>query len=128
MTMSSDDKSSVKSSKLDDLIDNLVSDEDLERYIAEQNDGLTHEEREKNKRENRINASNQWCAENPGRDPARAKDKTIKQLALDEKADLRIEKFTRDNPEEAAEISIRAENKVKYRKNNQTYNEQLPRE
>ena len=126
MTMSSDDKSSVKSSKLDDLIDNLISDEELERYIAEQNDGLTHEEREKIKRENRINAINQWCAENPGRDPTRAKDKTIKQLALDEEDEVRIEKFTRDNPEEAAEISIRAENKVKYRKDRQTYTEQLP--
>ena len=51
MTMSSDDKSSVKSNKLDDLIDNLISDEELKRYIAEQNDGLTHEEREKIKRE-----------------------------------------------------------------------------
>jgi hypothetical protein len=78
MTMSSNDKGSVKSSKLDDLIDNLISDEELERYIAEQNDGLTPEEREKIKRENRINAINQWCAENPGRDPTRAKDKTIK--------------------------------------------------
>lgn len=57
--MSSDDKSSVKSSKLDDLLDNLISDEELKRYIAEQNDGLTHEEREKIKRENRINAINQ---------------------------------------------------------------------
>ncbi len=47
MIMSSDDKSSVKSSKLDDLLDNLISDEELKRYIAEQNDGLTHEEREK---------------------------------------------------------------------------------
>ena len=47
MAMSSDDKSSVKSSNLDDLIDSLISDEDLKRYIAEQNDGLTHEEREK---------------------------------------------------------------------------------
>ena len=128
MTMSSDDKSSVKSSNLDDLIDNLISDEELERYIAEQNDGLTHEEREKIKRENRINAINQWCAENPGRDPTRAKDKTIKQLALDEEAEVRIEKFARDNPEKAAEIDIRAENKVKYRKNSQTYNEQLPRD
>jgi len=126
--MSSDDKSSVKSNKLDDLIDNLISDEELERYIAEQNDGLTHEEREKIKRENRINAINQWCAENPGRDPTRAKDKTIKQLALDEEDELRIEKFTRDNPEKAAEISIRAENKVKYRKDRETYNEQLPRD
>ncbi|MEI8646056.1 hypothetical protein P4S56_18530 [Pseudoalteromonas sp. Hal056] len=45
--MTSDDKSSVKSSNLDDLIDNLISDEELERYIAEQNDGLTREEREK---------------------------------------------------------------------------------
>ncbi|MEJ6498424.1 hypothetical protein PQI24_20510, partial [Pseudoalteromonas lipolytica] len=126
--MSSDDKGSIKSNKLDDLIDNLISDEELELYIAEQNDGLTHEEREKIKRENRINAINQWCAENPGRDPTRAKDKTIKQLALDEEDELRIEKFTRDNPEKAAEISIRAENKVKYRKNSQTYNEQLPRD
>ena len=65
MTMNSDDKGSVKSSKLDDLIDNLISDEELKRYIAEQNDGLTREEREKIKRENRINAINQWCAENP---------------------------------------------------------------
>ena len=128
MTMSSDDKGPVESSKLDDLIDNLVSDEELERYIAEQNDGLTHEEREKIKRENRINAINQWCAENPGRDPTRAKDKTIKQLALDEEDEVRIEKFTRDNPEKAAEISIRAENKVKYRKDRQTYEEQLPRD
>ena len=126
--MSSDDKSSVKSNKLDDLIDNLISDEELKRYIAEQNDGLTHEEREKIKRENRINAINQWCAENPGRDPTRAKDKTIKQLALDEEDEVRIEKFTRDNPEKAAEISIRAENKVKYRKDRQTYKEQLPRD
>ena len=61
MTMSSDDKSPVESSKLDDLLDNLISDEELKRYIAEQNDGLTHEEREKIKRENRINAINQWC-------------------------------------------------------------------
>jgi len=126
--MSSDDKSSVKSNKLDDLIDNLISDEELKRYIAEQNDGLTPEEREKIKRENRINAINQWCAENPGRDPTRAKDKTIKQLALDEEDEVRIEKFTRDNPEKAAEISIRAENKVKYRKDRQTYKEQLPRD
>jgi hypothetical protein len=128
MTMSSGDKSSLKSSNLDDLIDNLISDEEVKRYIAEQNDGLTHEEREKIKRENRINAINQWCAENPGRDPARAKDKTIKQLALDEEDEVRIEKFARDNPEKAAEIDIRAENKVKYRKNSQTYNEQLPRD
>ncbi|MBB1471369.1 hypothetical protein H5232_23605 [Pseudoalteromonas sp. SG41-5] len=62
--MSSNDKSSEKSSELDDLIDNLISDEDLERYFAEQKDGLTHEEREKIKRENRVNAINQWCAEN----------------------------------------------------------------
>lgn len=33
MTMSGDDKSSVKSSKLDDLIDNLVSDEELKPYL-----------------------------------------------------------------------------------------------
>ncbi len=64
--MSSYDKKPGKSSELDDLIDNLISDEDLERYFAEQKDGLTHEEREKIKRENRINAINQWCAENPG--------------------------------------------------------------
>ncbi|WP_462167268.1 hypothetical protein [Pseudoalteromonas sp. GB43] len=128
MTMSSDDKGSVKSSKLDDLIDNLISDEELERYIAEQNDGLTHEEREKIKRENRINAINQWCAENPGRDPTRAKDKTIKQLALDEEAEVLLEEFRRDNPEKAAENRRRAENSCRYRKNSQTYNEQLPRD
>ena len=126
--MSSDDKSSAKSSNLDDLIDNLISDEELERYIAEQNDGLTHEEREKIKRENRINAINQWCAENPGRDPTRAKDKTIKQLALDEEAEVRLEEFRRDNPEKAAENRRRAENRSKYRKDRQTYNEQLPRD
>ena len=126
--MSSDDKSSVKSSNLDDLIDNLISDEELERYIAEQNDGLTHEEREKIKRENRINAINQWCAENPGRDPTRAKDKTIKQLALDEEAEVLLEEFRRDNPEKAAENRRRAENSCRYRKNSQTYNEQLPRD
>ncbi|MEJ6498629.1 hypothetical protein PQI24_21680, partial [Pseudoalteromonas lipolytica] len=113
--MTSDDKSSVKLSKLDDLIDNLISDEDLERYIAEQNDGLTHEEREKIKRENRINAINQWCAENPGRDPTRAKDITIKQLALDEEAVVRREEFRRDNPEKAAEIRKRTRNESKYR-------------
>ncbi|GGE97085.1 hypothetical protein [Pseudoalteromonas gelatinilytica] len=126
--MSSDDKSSVKSSNLDDLIDNLISDEELERYIAEQNDGLTHEEREKIKRENRINAINQWCAENPGRDPARAKDKTIKQLALDEKAELRIEEFRKNNPEEMAEIERRNENKSKYFDDRETYKAQLPRD
>ena len=113
--MSSDDKSSKKSSKLDDLLDNLISDEDLERYIAEQEDGLTHEEREKIKRENRINAIKQWCAENPGRDPARAKDKTIKQLALDEEAVVRIEEFRKNNPEKMAEIERRGDNKSKYR-------------
>ena len=128
MTMSSDDKSSVKSSNLDDLIDNLISDEELKRYIAEQNDGLTREEREKIKRENRINAINQWCAENPGRDPTRAKDKTIKQLALDEEAVVRREEFRRDNPEKAAEIRKRTRNESKYRKDRQTYNEQLPRD
>jgi len=126
--MSSDDKSSVKSSKLDDLIDNLVSDEDLKRYIAEQNDGLTHEEREKIKRENRINAINQWCAENPGRDPTRAKDKTIKQLALDEEAEVRIEEFRKNNPEEMAEIERRNENKSKYFDDRETYKAQLPRD
>ena len=126
--MSSDDKSSKKSSKLDDLLDNLISDEDLERYIAEQEDGLTHEEREKIKRENRINAINQWCAENPNRDPTRAKDKTIKQLALDEEAVVRIEEFRKNNPEKMAEISIRSENKIKYRRDRQTYEEQLPRD
>ena len=126
--MTSDDKSSVKSNKLDDLIDNLISDEDLERYIAEQNDGLTREEREKIKRENRINAINQWCAENPGRDPTRAKDKTIKQLALDEEAEVLLEEFRRDNPEKAAENRRRAENSCRYRKDRQTYNEQLPRD
>jgi len=128
MTMNSDDKGSVKSSKLDDLIDNLISDEELKRYIAEQNDGLTPEEREKIKRENRINAINQWCAENPGRDPTRAKDKTIKQLALDEEAVVRREEFRRDNPEKAAEIRKRTRNESKYRKDRQTYNEQLPRD
>ena len=128
MTMSSNDKGSVKSSKLDDLIDNLVSDEELKRYIAEQNDGLTHEEREKIKRENRINAINQWCAENPGRDPARAKDKTIKQLALDEEDVVRLEEFRRDNPEKAAESRRRAENSSKYFDDRQTYTEQLPRD
>ncbi|MEJ6498423.1 hypothetical protein [Pseudoalteromonas lipolytica] len=128
MTMSSDDKNSLKSNALDDLIDNLISDEELERYIAEQNDGLTNEEREKIKRENRINAINQWCAENPGRDPTRAKDKTIKQLALDEEAEVRLEEFRRDNPEKAAENRRRAENRSKYRKDRQTYNEQLPRD
>ncbi|WP_235523714.1 dolichyl-diphosphooligosaccharide--protein glycosyltransferase subunit 2 [Pseudoalteromonas lipolytica] len=126
--MSSDDKSSVKSSNLDDLIDNLISDEDLERYIAEQNDGLTREEREKIKRENRINAINQWCAENPGRDPARAKDKTIKQLALDEEAEVRIEEFRKNNPEEMAEIERRNENKSKYFDDRETYKAQLPRD
>ncbi|MCF2917746.1 dolichyl-diphosphooligosaccharide--protein glycosyltransferase subunit 2 [Pseudoalteromonas sp. Cn5-37] len=126
--MSSDDKNSLKSNALDDLIDNLISDEELERYIAEQNDGLTNEEREKIKRENRINAINQWCAENPGRDPTRAKDKTIKQLALDEEAEVRLEEFRRDNPEKAAENRRRAENRSKYRKDRQTYNEQLPRD
>jgi len=128
MTVSSDDKGSIKSSKLDDLIDNLISDEELKRYIAEQNDGLTPEEREKIKRENRINAINQWCAENPGRDPARAKDKTIKQLALDEKAEVRLEEFRRDNPEKAAESRRRAENSSKYFDDRQTYTEQLPRD
>ncbi|WP_249406614.1 hypothetical protein [Pseudoalteromonas sp. bablab_jr011] len=128
MIMSSDDKSSVKSNKLDDLIDNLISDEDLKRYIAEQNDGLTHEEREKIKRENRINAINQWCAENPGRDPTRAKDKTIKQLALDEEAEVRIEEFRKNNPEKAAENRRRAENSSKYFDDRQTYEEQLPRD
>jgi len=126
--MSSDDESSGKSSELDDLLDNLISDEDLERYFAEQKDGLTHEEREKIKRENRINAINQWCAENPNRDPTRAKDKTIKQLALDEEAVVRLEEFRRDNPEKAAENKRRAENRSKYRKNRQAYNEQLPRD
>ncbi|WP_462167270.1 hypothetical protein [Pseudoalteromonas sp. GB43] len=126
--MTSDDKSSVKSSKLDDLIDNLISDEELERYIAEQNDGLTREEREKIKRENRINAINQWCAENPGRDPARAKDKTIKQLALDEEAEVRIEEFRKNNPEEMAEIERRNENKSKYFDDRETYKAQLPRD
>ena len=128
MTMSSDDKSSVKSNKLDDLIDNLISDEELKRYIAEQNDGLTHEEREKIKRENRINAINQWCAENPGRDPTRAKDKTIKQLALDEEAVVRIEEFRKNNPEEMAEIERRNENKSKYFNDRETYKAQLPRD
>ena len=128
MTMSSDDKGSIKSNKLDDLIDNLISDEELKRYIAEQNDGLTHEEREKIKRENRINAINQWCAENPGRDPTRAKDKAVKQLALDEEAEVLLEEFRRDNPEKAAENRRRAENSCRYRKNSQTYNEQLPRD
>jgi len=126
--MSSDDKSSAKSSNLDDLIDNLISDEELERYIAEQNDGLTREEREKIKRENRINAINQWCAENPGRDPARAKDKTIKQLALDEEAEVRIEEFRKNNPEEMAEIERRNENKSKYFDDRETYKAQLPRD
>jgi len=126
--MSSDDKSSVKSNKLDDLIDNLISDEELKRYIAEQNDGLTHEEREKIKRENRINAINQWCAENPGRDPTRAKDKTIKQLALDEEAVVRIEEFRKNNPEEMAEIERRNENKSKYFNDRETYKAQLPRD
>ena len=126
--MNSDDKGSIKSNKLDDLIDNLISDEELKRYIAEQNDGLTHEEREKIKRENRINAINQWCAENPGRDPTRAKDKTIKQLALDEEAEVLLEEFRRDNPEKAAENRRRAENSCRYRKDRQTYNEQLPRD
>ncbi|HCV03248.1 MAG TPA: hypothetical protein DG048_11425, partial [Pseudoalteromonas sp.] len=126
--MSSDDKGSVKSSKLDDLIDNLISDEDLERYIAEQNDGLTREEREKIKRENRINAINQWCAENPGRDPTRAKDKTIKQLALDEEAVVRREEFRKNNPEIVAEIRKRTKNEIKYFDDRQTYNEQLPKD
>ncbi|GGE97050.1 hypothetical protein [Pseudoalteromonas gelatinilytica] len=128
MTMSSDDKSSVKLSKLDDLIDNLISDEELERYIAEQNDGLTREEREKIKRENRINAINQWCAENPGRDPTRAKDKTIKQLALDEEAVVRREEFRKNNPEIVAEIRKRTKNEIKYFDDRQTYNEQLPKD
>ena len=128
MTMSSDDKGSIKSNKLDDLIDNLISDEELKRYIAEQNDGLTHEEREKIKRENRINAINQWCAENPGRDPTRAKDKTIKQLALDEEAEVRIEEFRKNNPEEMAEIERRNENKSKYFDDRETYKAQLPRD
>ncbi|MBB1369145.1 hypothetical protein H5154_22710, partial [Pseudoalteromonas sp. SR44-5] len=126
--MSSNDKSSEKSSELDDLIDNLISDEDLERYFAEQKDGLTHEERKKIKRENRINAINQWCAENPGRDPARAKDKTIKQLALDEKAVVRLEEFRKNNPEKAAENKRRAENRSKYFDDRETYKEQLPRD
>ena len=126
--MSSDDKDAVKSNTLDDLIDNLISDEELKRYIAEQNDGLTREEREKIKRENRIYAINQWCAENPGRDPTRAKDKTIKQLALDEEAVVRREEFRRDNPEKAAEIRKRTRNESKYRKDRQTYEEQLPRD
>ena len=125
--MSSGDKGLDKSSKLDDLLDSLISDEDLERYIAEQEDGLTHEEREKIKRENRINAINQWCAENPGRDPTRAKDKAIKQLALDEEDVVRIEEFRKNNPEKAAENKRRAENRSKYFDDRQTYKEQLPR-
>jgi len=125
--MNSDEKSSEKSSSLDDLLDSLISDEDLERYIAEQEDDLTHEEREKIKRENRINAINQWCSENPNRDPTRAKDKTIKQLALDEEAVVRIEEFRKNNPEKAAENKRRAENRSKYFDDRQTYEEQLPR-
>ncbi|MBB1423809.1 hypothetical protein H5200_18065, partial [Pseudoalteromonas sp. SG43-7] len=126
--MSSDDKSSEKSSELDDLLDNLISDEDLERYFAEQKDGLTHEEREKIKRENRVNAINQWCAENPNRDPTRSKDKTIKQLALDEEAVVRREEFRKNNPEKVAEIRRRTRNERKYRGDRQAYKEQLPRD
>ena len=126
--MSSGDKGLDKSSKLDDLLDSLISDEDLERYIAEREDGLTHEEREKIKRENRINAINQWCAENPNRDPTRAKDKTIKQLALDEEAVVRIEEFRKNNPEKVAEIRKRTRNERRYRDNRAAYEEQLPRD
>ncbi|WP_350585617.1 hypothetical protein [Pseudoalteromonas sp. RB2-MNA-CIBAN-0110] len=107
--------------------DERILDELVERHIAEEEDGLTHEEREKIKRENRVNAIKQWCAENPGRDPARAKDKTIKQLALDEKAVVRLEEFRKNNPEKMLEIERRGDNKSKYRDNRQTYKEQLPR-
>ncbi|WP_240914502.1 hypothetical protein [Pseudoalteromonas sp. 31A1] len=107
--------------------DERILGELVKRYIAEEEDGLTHEEREKIKRENRINAIKQWCAENPGRDPARAKDKTTKQLALDEKAVVRREKFRKNNPEKMLEIERRGDNKSKYRDNRQTYNERLPR-
>ena len=99
-----------------------------ERLIAEEEDGLTHEEREKIKRENRINAIKEWCVENPNRDPTRAKDKTIKQMALDEEDVVRIEEFGKNNPEKMAEISIRSENKIKYRRDRQTYKERLPRD
>ncbi|MFK3861486.1 HMG-box domain-containing protein [Pseudoalteromonas rhizosphaerae] len=117
--MSSDDKKSEEERIFDELV---------ERYIAEEEDGLTHEEREKIKRENRVNAINQWCAENPNRDPTRAKDKTIKQLALDEEAVVRREEFRKNNPEKAAEIRKRSENKSKYFDDRQTYREQLPRD
>jgi hypothetical protein len=97
--MNSDDKNTEDERILDKLV---------ERHIAEEEDGLTHEEREKIKRENRVNTIKQWCAENPGRDPARAKDKTIKKLALDEKAVVRREEFRKNNPEKAAEIRKRS--------------------
>ncbi len=117
--MNSDDKNTEDERILDKLV---------ERHIAEEEDGLTHEERGKIKRENRVNTIKQWCAENPGRDPARAKDKTIKQLALDEKAVVRLEEFRKNNPEKMLEIERRGNNKSKYRDNRQTYNERLPRD
>ncbi|WP_231609183.1 hypothetical protein [Pseudoalteromonas sp. NZS37] len=108
--------------------DERILDELVERHIAEEEDGLTHEEREKIKRENRVNAIKQWCAENPGRDPARTKDKTIKQLALDEEAVVRREEFRKNNPEKVAEIRKRTRNERRYRDNRATYEEQLPRD
>ena len=110
------------------LEEERIFNERADRLIAEEEDGLTHEEREKIKRENRINAIKQWCAENPGRDPARAKDKTIKQLALDEKAVVRREEFRKNNPEKVAEIRKRTRNERRYRDNRATYEEQLPRD
>ncbi|WP_231611918.1 dolichyl-diphosphooligosaccharide--protein glycosyltransferase subunit 2 [Pseudoalteromonas sp. NZS100_1] len=108
--------------------DERILDKLVERYIAEEEDGLTHEEREKTKRGNRINAIKQWCVDNPNRDPTRAKDKTIKQLALDEEAVVRREEFRKNNPEKVAEIRKRTRNERRYRDNRATYKERLPRD
>ncbi|WP_231615263.1 hypothetical protein [Pseudoalteromonas sp. SWYJ118] len=117
--MNIDDKNAEEERIFNELAD---------RLIAEEEDGLTHEERKKIIRENRINSIKQWCAENPNRDPARAKDKTIKQLALDEKAVVRREEFRKNNPEKVAEIRKRTRNERRYRDNRATYEEQLPRD